>query len=250
MEKVLEVKEVELAVLESFPPKLRITAYGTVPTGGWTHPRLEPFIFIQPPPDGIYDFDFVADPPEGPATQVITPIGVVHLWDPLPEGVTGVRIHAAQNSKTALLDHSGHPAHPDRTPTRYTFVDQEGVKRVVFFPRALGPLGTSERPGEASLEYTGLEGNVTFRGEEIRQQKTVLGTLISVALKSNMADEGFLDFALVLPPIRMEDEVRVEFKTIGILSEGPSGFGGFPPGAQRRYEVLELGGIAEYIPIL
>src|SRR5687768_13959267 len=244
MEKVMEVKEVELAVLESFPPKLRIFASGTVPTGGWTNPRLEPFIFIQPPPNGIYDFDFVADPPEGPATQVITPIEVVHLWDPLPEGVKGVRIHAMQNSKTALLDHSGHP---DRAPTRYTFVDQEGVKRVVFFPRAFGPLGTS---GEASLEYTGPEGHVIFSGEQITQQKTVLGTLISVALKSNMADEGFLDFALVLPPIRMEDEVQVEFKTIGILSHGPSGFGGFPPGAQRRYEVLGLEGIAEYIPIL
>ena len=158
-----------------------------------------------------------------------------------------MRIHAGQNSETALLDHS---EHPDRTPTRYTFVDQEGVKRVVFFPRALGPLGTSGKPGEASLEYTGLDGSVIFRGEEIRQQKTVLGKLISVALKSNMADEGFLDFALVLPPVRMEDEVQVEFKTIGILSQGPSGFGGFPPGAQRTYEILELKGIAEYIPIL
>ena len=73
MEKILEVLEVELAILESFPPQLQITARGMVPTAGWTNPRLEPFIFIQPPPDGIYEFDFVADPPSGVAAQVITP---------------------------------------------------------------------------------------------------------------------------------------------------------------------------------
>lgn len=247
MEKVLEVVEVKLAVLESFPPNLRILASGTVPTGGWTNPRLEPFIFIQPPPNGIYDFDFVADPPEGSATQVITPIEVAHLWENLPEGAKGVRVHAAQNSKTALLDDTGHP---DRQPTRFTFSDRENVKRVVFFPRGEGPRGKSESPAEPQLEYTGPEGHVIFRGEEITQQKTVLGSHVSVKLRTNMADEGFLDFVLVLPPIRMDDEARHEFKTVGILSHAPSGFGGFPPGAQRRYEIVDLMGIAEYIPIL
>ena len=34
MEKILEIIEVRLAVLESFPPQLQITASGTVPTAG------------------------------------------------------------------------------------------------------------------------------------------------------------------------------------------------------------------------
>lgn len=246
MEKVLEVTEVALAILESFPPKLRITANGTVPTPGWTNPRLEPFIFIQPPPDGIYEFDFVADPPEGIVPQVLTPIDASYIWENFPEGVKGVRVHAAQNSKTALLDHSGHP---DRQPTRYTFVDREGVKRVVFFPQALGPLGTSETPGEASLEYTGPEGNVTFRGDEITQQETVLGALISVNLRTNAADQGNLDFALVLPPVDLGGEAQQDFKTVGILIHG-LGFVADRSGAQLRYEILELKGTAEYIPIL
>lgn len=246
MEKVLEVLEVELFILESHPPKLRITASGNVRSGGWSNPRLEPFISIQPPPNGIYDFDFVADPPEGPATDAITPIGVVHLWDPMPEGVKGVRVHAEQNSKTALLGDSGHP---QRKPNRFTFIDQEGVKRVVFFPRALGPLGASETPGEASLEYTGPEGHFVFRGAQITQQQTVLGTLISVNLRSGAADEPPLDFALVLPPVELGDEVRQEFKTVGILVQG-LGFVADRSGAQLTYEILGLKGIAEYIPIL
>lgn len=246
MAKVFEVSEVELAILESFPPKLRIAARGTVPTAGWTNPRLEPFIFIQPPPDGIYEFEFVADPPEGPVSQVITPVEAVYVWENIPDGLKGVRVHAAQNSKTALLDDTGHP---DRQPTVYRLNTSDNTTRVSFFPRELGPLGAGE-PGVAALEYDGPEGHRRFRGNEITQQETILGTLVSVALRTNMADEGFLDLALVLPPIRMDEEAQQEFKTVGILSHGPSGFGGFPPGAQRTYEILNLEGIAEYIPIL
>jgi len=246
MEKVLEVLDVELFVLENHPPKLRITASGNIPGEGWTNPRLEPFAFIQPPPDGIYDFDFVADPPEGPATDAITPIGVVHLWEPLPPGVKGVRIHAKHNSKKALLGNSGHP---ERNSNRFTFVDQEGVKRVVFFPQALGPLGAKEKPQEASLEYTGPEGHFVFRGPQITQQQTVLGTLITVNLRSGMRDEPSLDFALVLPPVELGEELRQDFKTMGILIHA-RGFVVDHTGAQLTYETVNLEGIAEYIPVL
>lgn len=241
MEKVMEVTEVKLAVLESFPPKLQINVSGTVPTGGWSNPKLKPYIFIQPPPDGIYDFDFVADPPDGPATQVISPIHADYLWNSFPENVKGVRVHAAQNSKTAMLNGSGHP---DRQPTRFTFSDAEDVKRVVFFPKGGGPWEEGESLTEPQLEYNGPEGQVIFRGEEITQQKTVLGSLISVTLRTNIADEGNLDFALVMPPIDMGGETRQEFKTVGVWVYGL----GFAPdwtGAQLRYEVLNLKGVAE-----
>lgn len=245
MEKVLEVTEVRLAVLESFPPKLRITAMGTVRTGGWTNPRLEPFIFIQPPPDGIYDFDFVADPPVGPATQVITPIAVAHLWDNLPRDVKGVRIHAAENSKKALLNGS---VQPDREPNRFTLSDCDNTTRIVFFPKALTPLGASETSSDAQLEYHGAEGQLIFRGDDITQEQTVLGLLISVILKPN-ADAGGVDFALVLPPVILEGEARQEFDTIGIKVRS-RGRVINPAGAELTYEVLNLKGVAEDIPIL
>jgi hypothetical protein len=246
MQKVFEVAEVELSILESFPPKLRISAKGTVLTAGWTNPRLEPFIFIQPPPDGIYEFDFVADPPDGFPAQVITPIEAVYVWDNFPEGIKGVRVHASQNSKTALLHDSGHP---DRQPTVYRLNTPNNATRVTFFPQELGPLGQGET-GVAALEYDGPQGHRRFRGDEITQQETILGTLVSVTLEGNEADQGFLDLALVLPLFIMGDEAQHEFKTVGILSKGPSGFGGFRPGPQRTYEILALEGIAEYIPIL
>jgi hypothetical protein len=259
MEKILEVLDVELFVLENHPPKLRISASGNIPGEGWTNPRLEPFVFIQPPPDGIYDFDFVADPPhQEPATDAITPIGVVHLWDPLPPDARGVRIHVKHDSKKALLNNSehlernsslGNSEHPKRSPSRFTFVDQEGVKRIVFFTQAWGPVGAKENPQEASLENTGPEGHFVFRGAQITQQQTVVGTLISVNFRSGATDEPSIDFALVLPPVELGEELRQTFKTMGILIHG-RGFVVDHTGAQLTYESVNLEGIAEYIPVL
>lgn len=137
----------------------------------------------------------------------------------------------------------------DREPTVYRLSTSDNATRVTFFPQELGPLGQGE-PGVPALEYDGPGRSRRFRGDQITQQKTILGTLVSVALESNEADQGYLDLALVLPPFSMGDEVRHEFKTVGILSKGPSGFGGPPPGPQRTYEILNLEGVAEYFPVL
>jgi hypothetical protein len=245
MEKILEVAEIELAVLESFPPKLRITASGTVPTGGWSNPKLDPYIYIQAPPDGIYDFNFVADPPEGVATQVISPIEATFIMENLTSDVKGVRIHASQNSKTALLDDS---SQPDRQPNRFTLSDRDKTTRIVFFPQALTPLGATEKPLDAQLEYHGVEGELVFRGDEISEEQTILGLLISVILRPN-ADAGGVDFALVLPPVNLGGEARQEFDTIGIKIRS-RGRVINPIGAELTYEVLNLKGVAEDIPIL
>jgi hypothetical protein len=111
MQLVLEVTEVNLAILESFPPQLQITAFGTVPTTGWTNPQLIPYTYIQAPPDGIYDFDFVATPPKDVAAQVISPIRVRVVVP--SEGIKGVRIHASTNEKVALLKPEPVPCQAD-----------------------------------------------------------------------------------------------------------------------------------------
>jgi hypothetical protein len=106
--KVLRVRSVKLALLEkSEPPQLAITAQGTVPTPGWRAPELIPYVYIQPPPDGMYDFDFVAEPPEGITPQVLTPIAVRHTVQSAPVDLIGVRIHASMNSQEAILGETG-----------------------------------------------------------------------------------------------------------------------------------------------
>ncbi len=244
MEKILEITEVRLAILESFPPQLQISASGTVPTAGWSNPQLKPHIHIQAPPDGIYGFDFVADPPEGVAAQVISSIEVTDIWENLPEDVKGVRVHALQNSKTVLLSLEK----PDRRPNRYIFSDNESVKRIVFFPEMLGPLGEGKSLAGSQFEYHGPEGQLTFRGDDIGQEQTVLGTLISVVLKPD-ADAGGLDFVLVLPPVDLGGKGHQEFETVGIKIHSRDRMAK-PAGPELAYEVVKLKGIAEDIPVL
>jgi hypothetical protein len=245
MEKILEITSVKLSVLESFPAKLQIDAFGTVPTGGWSNPRLIPHVHIQPPPDGIYGFDFVADPPHSPATEVISPVAVSDVWENSPEGVEGVRIHAAENSKTALLAGAGQP---HRQPNRFTLTDSSKGTRIVFFPKALTPLGTSESSTQAQLEYHGLEGQFVFRGDDITQEQTVLGSVVSVVLKPN-ADAGGLDFALILPPVNLGGRAHQDFETLGVRIRSRGRLIN-SAGAELSYDVVHLKGVAEDVPVL
>ena len=74
-----------------------IVAEGEVVSEGWTNPRLLPYTFVQSPEDGIWDFDFAADAPDGNVPQVITSIRAEYLMRGVTEGSKGVRVHASAN---------------------------------------------------------------------------------------------------------------------------------------------------------
>ena len=59
---------------------------------------------IQPPPDGMYDFDFDATPPTGIVPQVLTPISAELVLTEIPKGMKGVKVHSKSNSKEAKLE--------------------------------------------------------------------------------------------------------------------------------------------------
>jgi myo-inositol-hexaphosphate 3-phosphohydrolase len=104
MKKVLEVVSVDLNILKSDPPMLSIVAFGKVTTGGWTDGQLVPYIYIAPPANGLYEFDFVATPPTGPATTVISPISASYVWENFPGDMKGVTIYASTNEVSEILD--------------------------------------------------------------------------------------------------------------------------------------------------
>jgi hypothetical protein len=107
--KVYEIKDVRLTAYRSIPPKLLIEVDAIVPTPSYTDPELVEYIYIQPPPNGIYDFDFYATPPSGITTQVLTLISAKYLMEPMPNGLKGVEVHASNNSQVALLSASNSP---------------------------------------------------------------------------------------------------------------------------------------------
>jgi len=124
--KIYRVDAVQLTVLESYPPKIRIKAYGLVPTGGWSAPELIPYVYIIPPVDGIQDFDFAAQPPPDAAIQVLRPIEASHVIEnTAPSWLRGVRVHASSNNKEALL---GEDAGKPRTVCIKGTLTDEGIE--------------------------------------------------------------------------------------------------------------------------
>lgn len=100
--KVAAVVDVHAFMTRSIPPLLVMHAKGRVPTGGWSNGRLVPWVYIMPPRDGIWDFDFIAQMPHGSAIDVMSSI-LADLSLPKPKWCKGVRIHGASGSVEVSL---------------------------------------------------------------------------------------------------------------------------------------------------
>jgi hypothetical protein len=101
-----------LIVIPENPPAIAVSADGWVPTTGWSHPDLSPWVYIVPPKDGILDLDFVATPPTGLVLQVFSRIAVAKAFA-VPRWVRGVRVHSSTNSIEALIDGAKPPTEAD-----------------------------------------------------------------------------------------------------------------------------------------
>jgi hypothetical protein len=107
-ELVYSVESVELALDKSNPPQLEIHAKGTARTPGYTNPTLSEIIYVTPPADGMYEYDFVATRPGGMVPQVLVPIEASTTRSSIPKELKGVRVKSATNTAEAMLpnDHS------------------------------------------------------------------------------------------------------------------------------------------------
>ena len=111
--RIYSVDCIDLTLQKSNPPNLQILCMGRVTTSGWSNPRLEPFIYVTPPKDGIQEFDAVATPPDAGTVvlNVLTPvtaettipgIDIANFWGP-GWPLKGIRCHTTSNSKTVGL---------------------------------------------------------------------------------------------------------------------------------------------------
>ena len=98
------VDDVVVSINKTNPPMLVVTANGRVDTAGWQHPALSRVEYVHPPADGIQDFGFAADAPDGIVEQVLTPITASHETV-CPEWVKGARVKSATNAVEALISH-------------------------------------------------------------------------------------------------------------------------------------------------
>jgi len=111
MVRVYDVQSAVIKILKSNPPQIAVSASGRASSTGWTNPTLGAWFYIDPPKDGIQDFDFTAEPPTGislPFLPAISADAVINR-DPANywgkgKPLVGVRIHARQNTLEETLD--------------------------------------------------------------------------------------------------------------------------------------------------
>jgi hypothetical protein len=94
--KVFEVQDIGIS---AEPPSL--TASGTVNTAGWKNAELIKRPSSSP---GKLEFDFVAQPPDGPVSQVITPIEAVYRLSQEEQNNNHFIVYASQNEKGIFLE--------------------------------------------------------------------------------------------------------------------------------------------------
>jgi hypothetical protein len=129
----------------------------------------------------------------------------------------------------------------------YTFTHDEGTTEIVFFPRKPGPIIVGQ-PAGPELTYKGPEGSFTFLSDAIDIQNGPLGSLISVVLGPTEIFGGtshFLRFSLLLPPVNMGERKKQSFHTFGVKTATTTG--GVSDGAQLKYTVVALKGLAEIV---
>src|SRR5689334_11380712 len=89
------INDVKYELQTSEPPNLVVTVEGTVPTGGWTEVQLVRRIYETEPVDGIWEYDLLAKPPSGPATQALTKVKASDTWEKIDpqKKLKGLRVY-------------------------------------------------------------------------------------------------------------------------------------------------------------
>ncbi len=101
-----DVTSVDVAVMESQPLQLRVSAQGHSRTGGWSAPAL--VLDEDASGEDVLVFRLVAVRPTGMATQAITPIAATTDFGPWTDGMAQeIRVVAETNSESFYFSDNG-----------------------------------------------------------------------------------------------------------------------------------------------
>ncbi|WP_145378078.1 hypothetical protein [Symmachiella dynata] len=91
--RVPRILKIEHALLKSNPPTLVVTVTGQVNTAGWTEAKLTRRVYVQPPADGIWEYDLFATPPAGNPPSAVSKVKATNRWPNFDAtAVKGVRV--------------------------------------------------------------------------------------------------------------------------------------------------------------
>ncbi|GAC1423475.1 MAG: hypothetical protein PVS3B3_12890 [Ktedonobacteraceae bacterium] len=99
--------------------------------------------------------------------------------------------------------------------------------------------------GQAQLNYHTHASVLTFQGQDIRVEKSELGTLVTVSIIRTV-DTGYSSLTLLLPHVNLAGSNQQNISTVVILTRHL--FGILPhAGAQELYTVQNVQGVALFV---
>jgi hypothetical protein len=106
---------------------------------------------------------------------------------------------------------------------------------------------TTSITGKPIFNYEDSKGAYIFTGDEIRTQKTEIGTMVTVTLDS-VPDFHVVTLTMLVPAINLDGSER-NFKTIAIRTTSKTTIAGesLVKGAVQSYEVIDIKGTANSV---
>jgi hypothetical protein len=103
--------------------------------------------------------------------------------------------------------------------------------------------------GQPQLGYQGSHGNLTLTANDIRNEETVLGTLITIFLVRTV-DTGSVTLTLLLPGVNLAGTTEQPIQTIAIETQNLFSILDRNKARQTQtYQVYNLQGTARYISL-
>lgn len=100
---VWRIENVDAALDRTQPAQIVARVRAETTSSGWLNPEFVPFVYNEPPKDGIYEFVLTGERPGGIVLPRTTPLHAELVWRNPPPDVKGIRIHAVENRKEDRL---------------------------------------------------------------------------------------------------------------------------------------------------
>ena len=101
--------------------------------------------------------------------------------------------------------------------------------------------------GDPLFHYQDRRTKRDFRGDEVRTEKSELGSLVSVTLEL-LVDRGSTTFTVLVPKVNVGASGPADVSTYGITTEHRTSIAGpIMPGQLDTYAAIELKGTAEFL---
>jgi hypothetical protein len=101
--------------------------------------------------------------------------------------------------------------------------------------------------GSPIFHYQDRRTVIDRRGDEVRTDKSELGTLVSINLVL-LVDRGSTTFTVLIPRVNVQSSGPADVSTYGFTTEHRTSIGGpIMPGQLDTYAAIELKGTAEFV---